>query len=285
MERSVSTVHYDEVDGYARIRLANGVTNALTTGVIGVLSDAVSRADAETRGLLLCGGEKFFSNGVDLDWALSQSRAQMRELFLALGKCRLNVLEFPRPVVGAIRGHAAAGAAALFLACDYRYAALGRILIGKPEVLIGVPNPYYGDQLLRFVAGDFVASDLTGRMVPSEEAMALQLVHVVGASDGIEDLAWKRLLASLYSPRRQLVQSGFTVTTGVFPFRFTPPRLVATRAATWRRDGADGGVGSDSPCVRIDVASSCPEVQGGRGSKNAVFRGAESEGGRTCSGR
>ena len=39
------------------------------------------------------------------------------------------------------------------------------------------------------------------------------------------------------------------------------------------------------PCVRIDVASSCPEVQGGRGSKNAVFRGAESEGGRTCSGR
>ena len=40
-----------------------------------------------------------------------------------------------------------------------------------------------------------------------------------------------------------------------------------------------------TPCVRIDVASSCPEVQGGRGSKNAVFRGAESEGGRTCSGR
>ena len=39
------------------------------------------------------------------------------------------------------------------------------------------------------------------------------------------------------------------------------------------------------PCVRIDVASSCPEVQGGRGSKNAVFRGAESEGGRTCCGR
>jgi enoyl-CoA hydratase len=197
VEEAMSTVHYEVADEYARIRLSNGVTNTLTTEVLERLSGAVARAEAEARGVLLCGGEKFFSNGLDLDWALSQSSAQMRDLFLALGKCLLSVLEFPRPVVGAIRGHAAGGAAALFLACDYRYAASGRVLIGKPEVLIGVPNPYYGDQLLRFVAGDFVASDLiyTGRMVEAEEAAALQLVHVVGASTEIEDLAWERLVS------------------------------------------------------------------------------------------
>ena len=49
---------------------------------------------------------------------------------------------------------------ALLLACDYRYGSRGRVLIGKPEMLIGVPNPYFADQLLRFVAGDFIASDL-----------------------------------------------------------------------------------------------------------------------------
>ena len=89
---------------------------------------------------------------------------------MKLGGALLQLLEYHRPVVGAIRGHAAGAGCAVFLACDYRYAAAGRVLIGKPEVLIGVPNPYYGDQLLRFLAGDKIASDLiyTGRMIEAE---------------------------------------------------------------------------------------------------------------------
>lgn len=191
----METVQYENVEGYAHIRLSSGVANTLTTEVLQALSDAVERAESDAKGILLCGGEKFFSNGVDVEWALTQSRAEMRDLFLNLGNCLLRVLEFPRPVVGAIRGHAAGAACALFLACDYRYAATGRVLIGKPEVLIGVPNPYYGDQLLRFVAGDFVASDLiyTGRMIEAESAVSLQLVHAVGASAEIEALALERL--------------------------------------------------------------------------------------------
>lgn len=193
----METVQYENVEGYAHIRLSNGIANTLTTEVLENLSDAVNRAEAEANGILLCGGEKFFSNGVDVEWALTQSRAEMRDLFMTLGNCLLRILECPRPVVGAIRGHAAGAACALFLACDYRYAATGRVLIGKPEVLIGVPNPYYGDQLLRFVAGDYVASDLmyTGRMVEAESAVALQLVHAVGTSAEVEGLAKERLVS------------------------------------------------------------------------------------------
>jgi enoyl-CoA hydratase len=193
----VEMVQYDRADGYAHIRLSNGVANTLTTEILESLSDAVNKSESEAKGILLCGGEKFFSNGVDVEWALTQSRAEMRDLFMTLGNCLLQVLEFPRPVVGAIRGHAAGAACALFLACDYRYAATGRVLIGKPEVLIGVPNPYYGDQLLRFVAGDYVASDLiyTGRMIEAEPAVSLQLVHAVGPSAEIEDMAKERLVS------------------------------------------------------------------------------------------
>jgi len=191
----VESVQYENVEGYAHIRLSNGVANTLTTDVLEALSDAVERAESEANGVLLCGGEKFFSNGVDVEWALTQSRAEMHDLFMTLGNCLLRVLEFPRPVVGAIRGHAAGAACALFLACDYRYAATGRVLIGKPEVLIGVPNPYYGDQLLRFVAGDYVASDLiyTGKMIEAESAVSLQLVHAVGPNAEIEEVAKERL--------------------------------------------------------------------------------------------
>ena len=59
-----------------------------------------------------------------------------------------------------------------------------------------MPNPYYGDQLLRFVAGDFVASDLiyTGKLVRAEEDRALGLVHETGPKEDIETMAWQRLL-------------------------------------------------------------------------------------------
>ena len=183
-------------DDCLRIRLSSGTANTLTTAVIQDLAHAVEDANREARGAMLCGGEKFFCNGLDLDWALACSRAEISEMFHALAGLILAMLESPLPIVGAIKGHAIGGGMAVYLACDYRYAATGRVLIGKPEILLGVPNPYYGDQLLRFVAGDFVASDLiyTGRLVRAEEGRALGLVHETGPKEDIERMAWERLL-------------------------------------------------------------------------------------------
>ena len=183
-------------DDCLRIRLSNGTANALTTAVIQDLANAVQEANRDARGAMVCGGEKFFCNGLDLDWALGRSRAEITEMFHALASLILAMLESPLPIVGAIRGHAIGGGMAIYLACDYRYAATGHVLIGKPEILLGVPNPYYGDQLLRFVAGDFVASDMiyTGKLVTAEEGRAPNLVHETGPKADIEAMAWQRLL-------------------------------------------------------------------------------------------
>ena len=183
------------VDDCVRIRLACGDANLLTTEVLRELSEAITVAESRGRGVLFCGGDKFFSNGVDLDWALSQSSAELRTMFLALGGCIVQIMECPRPIVGAIKGHAIGGALALLLACDYRYGAMGRVLVGKPEILLGVPNPYYGDQLLRFVAEDFTASDLiyTGKLISDEEACALRFMHGVADKTSVEDTAWQQL--------------------------------------------------------------------------------------------
>lgn len=193
------TIKTEAGDSRTAIRIANGTTNTLTTSVINALSDAVHAASQRGDGIMLCGGEKFFSNGVDLRWALARTTAEMREMFLSLGQLILRLMEAPVPVVGAVRGHAIGGAAAMFFACDYRYAATGRVLIGKPEILLGVPNPYYGDQILRFVAGDFIASDLiySGRLVTGEEGTQLNLVHGVAPRDDVEMLADERLTTLL----------------------------------------------------------------------------------------
>ena len=192
----LAAIHCEHEDECVRIRLTCGTTNALTTAVILDLLRAVDNANRDARGALLCGGEAFFSNGVDLDWALAQPPAEIRDMFLALNRLILALLESPLPVVGVIKGHAIGGALAILMACDYRYAAAGRVLIGKPEILLGVPNPYYGDQLLRFVAGDVAASDLiyTGRLIQAEEGRALNLVHATGPKSRIEQMAWERLL-------------------------------------------------------------------------------------------
>ena len=192
----LASILSEHEDDCLRIRLTCGTANALTTEVIQDLAQAVEEANREARGAMLCGGEKFFCNGLDLDWALARSRAEIGEMFHALAGLILAMLESPLPIVGAIKGHAIGGGTAIYLACDYRYAATGHVLIGKPEILLGVPNPYYGDQLLRFVAGDFVASDMiyTGKLVPAEEGRALNLVHEVGPKAEIEEMAWERLL-------------------------------------------------------------------------------------------
>lgn len=191
----MSGIVSEECDHCVRLRLCSGETNVLTTDLLEQLSAALDEAEGHARGILLCGGDKFFSNGVDLEWALTQSSGGIRTMFLELGHCIVKLMESPLPIVGVVKGHAIGGALALLLACDYRYGARGRVLLGKPEILLGVPNPYFGDQLLRFVAGDFIASDLiyTGRLVSADDATALNLIHGVDDKDAIEDVAFEQL--------------------------------------------------------------------------------------------
>ena len=228
-------------DECVRIRLACGdATNMLTTAVIRDLARALEDAERDSRGAMLCGGDRFFSNGLDLDWALARSRAEIGEMFHALADLILALLESPLPVVGAIRGHAIGGGMAIYLACDYRYAAAGRVLIGKPEVPIGVPNPYYGDRLLRFVAGDFVVSDLiySGRLVRAEEGRALGLVHEAGPKAEIERMAWERLLSLCdLAPDAFAESKRMRLATLCADFREQMPARIARQVEIWH--GAD----------------------------------------------
>lgn len=199
----------ETIDDCVRIRLASGVANVLNTDTLRALLTAIEEAESHARGVMLCGGDKFFSNGVDLEWALAQSSAGMREMFLTLGKCIVKIMESPLPIVGVIKGHATGAGMALLVACDYRYGATGRALIGKPEILIGVPNPYFADQLVRFVAGDFVGSDLiySGRLVPAEDAQSLSIIHGVADKEAIESVAWQQLMFLRGLPREAFAET------------------------------------------------------------------------------
>ena len=233
----------DVNDGCTRLRLTNTDTNILTIDAVRELNAALTEAEASTNGIMLCGGDKFFCNGPDLVWALSQSPKQMRDMFQALGDLVLRMLEAPLPIVGVIKGHAIGAGKTLIIACDYRYSATGRVLVGVPEILLGVPNPYFADQLLRFVSDDKAASDLiyTGRLISAEDSVAIGLTHQVGAKSQIETLAWDQVRDLAEIPRAAFAECKTLRTERLCArIREQMPHRISRLVEIWRSPEAQG---------------------------------------------
>lgn len=152
-------------------------------------------ADDAARVLILTGaGGVSFCAGADLK-ALQTLTPRVTEPGGPLGFTRLIC---PKPTIAAISGWCLAGGLELALWCDIRIAAEGSTF-GFPERRWGVPLIDGGTQRLPRVVGLGRALDLTlsGRMVPTEEALAIGLInqivpigaHLERAVDYAEQLA------------------------------------------------------------------------------------------------
>lgn len=228
-------------DGCMRLRLANGTANLLTPDVIRELTQALAEAEGSAKAVMLCGGDRFFSNGLDLLWALSQPADRMHAMFLSIGELVLRMLSCPVPLTAAIRGHAIGAGKTLMAACDYRYAATGRVLVGVPEILLGVPNPFFADQLLRFLVGDGVASDLiySGRLVPAETLVACGLITQLCPKDAVEAEAWQKTLELSRLPPLAFAESKSMRTSELCErIRSGLPRRMDALMAAWTSDAA-----------------------------------------------
>ncbi len=114
---------------------------------------------------MLCSGDKPFCNGLDVNQALPQPPNQMRDMFLILGDLVVRMLEAPVPIVGSIKGHAIGAGKTLLSACDYRYAASGRVLIGVPEILLGVANTL-AEKERTLKRGDYITTGSVTAPIP-----------------------------------------------------------------------------------------------------------------------
>jgi enoyl-CoA hydratase/carnithine racemase len=182
-------------DKIAMLRLNNGVTNPLSPELIDELSQAIPKIKTECKGLVLAGGEKFFSIGFDLPKLLMLNRVGMRSFFYKFNQTLLDLFTLPIPTVCAIKGHAVGGGKTLLLTCDYRFASEGRTLIGLNEIKLGVPTPYLPDLILRQIAGDLAASDMLyrGEFIESLDAMKKGIIHEVLPKGEVEKKALERV--------------------------------------------------------------------------------------------
>jgi enoyl-CoA hydratase/carnithine racemase len=175
----------------ALVRLANGVTNAIGSELLQDLSAVLPDVKSRFKGLVLAGGDKFFSIGLNLPELLEFDRKGMTEFWNLFDDTVLNLYTLPMPTACAIVGHAPAAGAILALACDFRFAAAGSKRIGLNEIRIGVPVPYLADRMLRQVVGNRVANDLEyeAKLIEPEEAKAVGLIDAIAPAEEVEPRA------------------------------------------------------------------------------------------------
>ncbi len=177
----MSIINVEPLGDIAVLRLQNGVTNAIDPDLVTACSQSLKAISQAYRGMVLTGGNKFFSIGLNLPELLKYDRKVLTRFWQDFDEMMIDLFTLPIPTVCAISGHAVAGGTILALACDFRYIASGKRFMGLNEVTIGVPVPYLADMMLRQIIGDGKATEMTygGAMIDPDQAAVIGLVGEV----------------------------------------------------------------------------------------------------------
>ncbi len=184
----MSKVVIEDRENVAVVRLNNGKTNALGPAMVDDLSKVIDKITKTYDGMVLAGGDKFFSIGLDLPQLLALDRAGMAAFWSRFELLVYKLLTLQLPSICAIRGHAIAGGTILALTCDYRFGASDQKKIGLNEMTIGVPVPYLTDMILRQTVGDRTATKMIyqGELMTLSDAIHIGLVDVLCAKEEVE---------------------------------------------------------------------------------------------------
>ncbi|MBK6867545.1 MAG: cyclohexa-1,5-dienecarbonyl-CoA hydratase [Burkholderiales bacterium] len=189
MSESPLKVWLDRDGALLRLRLARPKANIVDAEMIGALHAALDqhRGVAALRGVLLDAEGPHFSFGASVEEHLAERCAQMLASLHALV---LAMVEFPKPILVAVRGQCLGGGLEVVLAGGPIFAAPDAQL-GQPEMKLGVFAPA-ASCLLPWRVNQAVAEDLlwSGRSLDGTAAHAVGLVHTLADDPEAAALAY-----------------------------------------------------------------------------------------------
>jgi enoyl-CoA hydratase len=115
----------------------NRLSGPFVADLRGMLADLA--ADAGVRAVVVTGNDKFFSNGLDLDWMKTQGPRELFGFLLSISELLKDTAMFPKPLVGAISGHAFGMGAIWASGFDLRLVREDRGWVCFPEMDINIP--------------------------------------------------------------------------------------------------------------------------------------------------
>ncbi len=162
--------------------------NALNRQMFRELDEAFDEvaADPAARLLVITGaGDRAFAAGADIREFVGMGPLAALDFSRNAQRIYRKLETMPKPTIAAVNGFALGGGCELMMACDMAYAA-DTARMGQPEITLGIIPGAGGTQRLPRLVGKQKAKELemTGDMVPAEEALRLGLVcKVVPAAD------------------------------------------------------------------------------------------------------
>ncbi len=184
------TLSIEDQNGIVTVRIDRpDARNALDRQTIAELTEVARqlRARTDVRAVILGGGDRFFSCGVDLNASGDSGRLKLIERREAARAgpdlCRAWE-EIEAVTIAAIEGYCVGGACALALACDFRILGKGAMM-RLPEVAIGMNMSWQTLPRLARLAGASRAKRMVlfGEPVDAETAMSWSVADDV-APDG-----------------------------------------------------------------------------------------------------
>lgn len=236
------------VDGpIHQLRMTRPPVNALNPELCAAVTSAVQAAIADgARGIVLAGGAKVFSAGLDVPFLLTlgADRTALLQAWETFFETARTLAACPVPVVAAMAGHAPAGGCVLALCCDFRILAEGPFRIGLNETQVGLVAPEGIQALLARVVGPHRAERLlvAGFMPEAQEALAIGLVDELAATEAVETRAHAWLEDILRLPREPMLQTRAIARRDVIA-ALAPERIDLERfVAAWTHPDTQAGL-------------------------------------------
>lgn len=165
--------------------LKNESVNKFNQATLAELGEALSKAPASARGLLMTSGKDAFMAGADITEFLDQFKKSESDLkaWIGIGQKLFSKIEdLPYPTVCAFGGFALGGGLEVTLSCDFRIAATGT-KIGLPETKLGIIPGWGGTvRLPRWIGLDPALEWITGGGThDAQDALKLGVVDAVVA--------------------------------------------------------------------------------------------------------
>jgi 2-(1,2-epoxy-1,2-dihydrophenyl)acetyl-CoA isomerase len=157
------------------------------------------RDDPETHVVIYTGNGKSFCAGANLDYLQEGNAAGPRtvkstyDAMYSSQTLLREIMDFPRPVIGAINGSAAGAGFSLALACDLLIAADSAFFVETFATIVGVIPDLASIHMLTKTLGTYRAKELMmlGERITAEKAKNLGFVNEVVPDDQLKDHAFE----------------------------------------------------------------------------------------------
>ena len=190
----MNTLQLIKKQDYTIVQMNRGKVNAINHEMVQELRQTFGELqnDPEVKGVILTGQPHYFSAGLDLIELFQYNEVQINDFFGAFGTLYQELVQFPKPLISAITGHAPAGGCVLAVTCDNRYMAIGdQYVIGLNEVAVNIQISQNLTEAYAFWMGEGLANRyiLEGKLLSGQEAVASGLVDALVPLEQVLDHA------------------------------------------------------------------------------------------------